>query len=339
MPDFVVKLKGDKCNYCSPDEGQARMTLADIVDSDTKGMTLESLKELTRLSTGKYDCLVGMTGGRDSTYLLYYAKEVMGLKPLAANFDTGFMTDEMVANMQNCVSTLGVDFIRFKADWQFFQKLLKGGFIHYGEFCSVCHQGHHYTLAKFAKDNNIRVILRGISSKTDLNQVDPHFFDFFCKTEQEFNEKIRGFAKDVGITDEELEYHKDFLHLESWADKEVKTIDLPDLLEYNGDQIQDILTHTFNWQYPPAQFIHGDCILNPVTIYLSRNKHGYSEKQIIISNLLAHGDIDLDRGKELLLTEENIGAADIPQFDKVLEILDIDRTTFEKVVDTHWKKN
>jgi hypothetical protein len=338
MPNHAITKKGDACNYCSPDKNQVLATTTDTVHNDNAGMTLDSIKELGRSSTGKYDCLVGLTGGRDSTYLLYYAKEILGLNPLAVNFDTGFMTDAVESNMQNCVSALGVDFIRFRIDWKFFQKLLRGFFINYGDLCSVCHQGHHYTLAKLSKENGITVILRGLSAKTDPNRIDPHFFDFFCKSEEEFNEKMGRFAKEEGITEEELEFHKDFLNIESWSNKDIKTIDLPDFLEYNFNQIQNILKKRFNWQHPPGQFIHGDCMLNPASIYLMRCRHGYSEKQVIISNLLAHRDIDVDQGKELLLNEENINSvSDIPNFDKVLNILNVTRAEFDQAVETHWK--
>lgn len=340
MPDCAVTLKEDKCTYCSPGEEQrSTFKITDMVHNDNEGMTIDKIKELTRTKTGKYDCLVGTTGGRDSTYLLYYTKEILGLNPLAVNFDTGFMTDIVVTNMQNTTSILGVDFMRYKIDWKFFQKLLRGFFLNYGEFCSVCHQGHIYSISKFAKDNGIPVIFRGISSKTDINRIDPHFADYFCKSEQDFNDKIRGFAREEGITDEELEYHKDFLNIQSWADKEIKTIDLPDLLDYDYRKIQEVLTKKFNWQHPPGQWIHGDCMLHPVLVHTTRCSTGYSEKQYTVSNLLIHGDIDIERGKELLLAEENISVYELPDFDKILNIFNIDRAAFEKTVETHWKKS
>lgn len=338
MPSFAISFKGNACSYCAPDEDTVLISTTDSVHNDNEGMTLEGIKELARSSTGKYDCLVGLTGGRDSTYLLNYTKEILGINPLAVNFDTGYMTDVAVNNMTNCVSLLGVDFIRYRMDWQFTQKLLRGFFINYGDICSVCHQGHHYTLAKFSKENGIAVIIRGLSSKTDPNRIDSNYFDYFCLSEEEFNEKIRGFAKEMSITKEELEFHKDFLHLEPWAKKDVKTIDLPDLLDYEYQQIQEIIEEKFNWQHPPGQFFHADCALNPLLAYLCRCKHGYSEKQLRVSNLLLHGDIDIAQGKEFLLKEENINSvSDIPNFDKVLNILNVTRDEFDKVVETHWK--
>jgi hypothetical protein len=337
MPGCAVKLKGDACEYCSPDDKRPKAKTSDIIPNDNEGLSIEDLKELTRLSTGKYDCLVGISGGRDSTFLLYYTKEILGFKPLAVNYNNGFLSPEAQANQQNIVKTLGGDFVQFRLDWNFLKKLYRGFFLHYGEFCSPCHKLHFYVMAKFAKDNGIRLELRGLSSKVETNQIDPDYFDFFCKSEEEFNEKVLSFANEENITDEELEFHKEFLYTEPWACKDVKVIDLPDLLDYKYQDVQKILTEKFNWTHPPGQFIHGDCLFDPLLIYLCHSKYGYSEKQTSISNLLIHGDIDTERAKELLLTEECASISEIRNFDELLRTLDIDRPAFEKIAATFWK--
>jgi tRNA(Ile)-lysidine synthase TilS/MesJ len=81
--------------------------------------------------------MVSITGGRDSTYLLYYAKHILGLNPVAFNFHTGFVSDVGQENMVNVTKALGIDFIQFRVDWQFLKKLARGFFINNGEVCSV----------------------------------------------------------------------------------------------------------------------------------------------------------------------------------------------------------
>lgn len=64
-----------------------------------------------------YDCIVGLSGGTDSTYLLYWAVQ-KGLRPLAVSFDNGWNTDIAVRNIRNATDTLGVELHTIIADWE-----------------------------------------------------------------------------------------------------------------------------------------------------------------------------------------------------------------------------
>tara|TARA_B100001939_G_scaffold347629_1_gene369851 strand:- start:869 stop:1906 length:1038 start_codon:yes stop_codon:yes gene_type:complete len=70
----------------------------------------------------KYDCIVGVSGGRDSTYTLYNAVK-LGLKPLAVHFDNGWNSDIAVKNIHNATKILNVDLETVVADWEEFKDL------------------------------------------------------------------------------------------------------------------------------------------------------------------------------------------------------------------------
>ncbi|MBF0360630.1 MAG: hypothetical protein HQK49_06450 [Oligoflexia bacterium] len=343
MPKHAVKLASDgsNCSYCSPKEFRKDITVAeDFIPNDNRGLTIADIKNLAQKSreafNHSYDCLIGITGGRDSTFILYYIKKILGLNPLAVNFSSIFQTEEARHNMRDATSKLGIDFITYSMDSIYFQKLAKGFFIKYGEFCSPCHKGHHYTLAKFATDFGIKVIIRGISSKIDLNRMDAKYFNYFCKSEDEFNDRINNIASEFNIKQEELNRHYNLNHLHSWKDKSILTIDLPDLLQWQYEDIQKVLEKEFDWRYPKGQFFHCDCKLNPTLCYQEYCKHGYSEKQIVISNMLLSKDISLKEGHEFLLSEEVASASAPANIDDVLKCLDIDRKTFDEVINKFW---
>lgn len=72
---------------------------------------LESLADQIRLS-GKgrgFDCIIGLSGGLDSSYAAYVAKEKMGLRPLLFHVDAGWNTDQAVGNIEKLVDGLGLD--------------------------------------------------------------------------------------------------------------------------------------------------------------------------------------------------------------------------------------
>ncbi|MBF0299504.1 MAG: hypothetical protein HQK51_12335 [Oligoflexia bacterium] len=350
MPEHAVQLTSDKssCSYCAPKEKRKDVTVGeDFIPNDNRGLTITDIKAMATSGANRpdkmaginnqYDCLIGITGGRDSTFILYYVKKILGLNPLAVNFSSIFQTEEARHNMRDATSKLGIDFITYSMDSNYFRKLAQGFFVKYGEFCSPCHKGHHYTLAKFASDFGIKIIIRGISSKIDLNRMDSKYFNYFCKSEDEFNDRISNIACEFNITQEELDRHYKLNHLQTWKDKSILTIDLPDLLEWQYDDIQKVLNKEFDWRYPNGQFFHCDCMLNPTLCYQEYCKHGYSEKQIVISNMLLSKDISLDQGREFLLSEE---VSSVPKnIKEVLKCLDLDRKTFDDVINKFWKKN
>jgi PP-loop superfamily ATP-utilizing enzyme len=338
MPSHAVTLSRDEksCSYCTPDDSREAITAGEtFIPNDNKGWSIDDIKNLREQSGGKYDCLVGLTGGRDSTFILYYIKKVLNLNPLAVNFSSPFQSEEAKHNMLDATSRLGVDFESYSIDSTFFNKLAKGFFIKHGEFCSPCHKGHHFTLAKFASEHGIRVIIRGISSKIDLNKANPKYFSYFCQSEDEFNERVKNMADEFDITNEELSRHQKMTHIQSWKDQTVLTIDLPDLLDWGYDEIQNVLDNEFDWKHPEGQFFHCDCVMNPTLCYTECAKHGYSEKQIVISNLLASKDIPIEKGKELLLMEEMPTVP--PNINDILKYLDVDRPAFDRTVDKFWK--
>ena len=69
-----------------------------------------------------YDCIMGLSGGVDSTYLAYVAKQ-LGLRPLAVHLDNGWNSELAVKNIENIVSRLGIDLHTHVIDWEEFRDL------------------------------------------------------------------------------------------------------------------------------------------------------------------------------------------------------------------------
>jgi len=72
------------------------------------------------LESGKnknFDCIIGLSGGLDSSYTAYVAKEKMGLRPLLFHVDAGWNTDQAVGNIEKLVNGLGLDLYTEVANW------------------------------------------------------------------------------------------------------------------------------------------------------------------------------------------------------------------------------
>lgn len=75
----------------------------------------------------KYDCILGVSGGVDSTYLAWLAKQA-GLKVLCVHFDNGWNSELAVMNIENTISKLGFDLYTYVIDWEEFRDLQRAYF-------------------------------------------------------------------------------------------------------------------------------------------------------------------------------------------------------------------
>jgi N-acetyl sugar amidotransferase len=123
------------CNICRQHEYKDEM----IDWTARKGQ----LDDLVALYRGKhdYDCIIPFSGGKDSTWTLYYLVKEYKLKPLVVRFDHGFMRPTVNDNTTRVLRTLGVDFHSFTPNWKVVQKLMLQAFLEKGDFCWHCHTG------------------------------------------------------------------------------------------------------------------------------------------------------------------------------------------------------
>jgi len=97
-------------------------TMKRFVDAAMAGERADELAALveTIKAAGKgkqYDCVIGVSGGVDSSYLALQAVK-LGLRPLAVHFDSGWNSELAVDNIHNIVSKLGLDLVTDVVDWR-----------------------------------------------------------------------------------------------------------------------------------------------------------------------------------------------------------------------------
>ncbi|MDG2297232.1 MAG: N-acetyl sugar amidotransferase [Gammaproteobacteria bacterium] len=122
------------CNICSQQEQKH------IIEW---GQNKSNLDELIESYRGKYDydCIVPFSGGKDSTWTLYYLVKEYGLKPLVVTFNHGFMRKNLKDNSERVFKKLGVDVIDFTPNWHVVRKLMLQSLLEKGDFCWHCHTG------------------------------------------------------------------------------------------------------------------------------------------------------------------------------------------------------
>lgn len=132
---------------------------------------LEQLAEKIRISgkNREYDCILGLSGGADSSYLAYIAKEVMHLRPLALVVDTGWNLNVAVENIEKIVKGLDLDMYTEVINWKEMADL-QLAFFKAGISSQDFPQDHAIfaSLYNYAVKHNIKYVLTGSNSATEF---------------------------------------------------------------------------------------------------------------------------------------------------------------------------
>ncbi len=115
-PNIVFDENGI-CDYCNNFEN----TIKPNWHIDDKGRDqLSAIAEKIHASSKNkdFDCIIGLSGGLDSSYTAYVAKEIMGLRPLLFHVDAGWNTDQAVGNIEKLVDGLGLDLYTEVVNWE-----------------------------------------------------------------------------------------------------------------------------------------------------------------------------------------------------------------------------
>ncbi len=117
----IVFDKDGFCNHCSDFLGvKSRYRLEGEAGKKKLAAVVEEIKRAGRGNT--YDCIVGVSGGVDSSYAAYLMCE-LGLRPLAVHMDNGWDSEESVSNVKKITNQLKIDYQSYVLDWEEFRDL------------------------------------------------------------------------------------------------------------------------------------------------------------------------------------------------------------------------
>lgn len=165
MPDTRPDLRFDQDGVCDACHSFARKH--DVIDWDARRVEFEALlNRHGNKDPSEYDCIIPVSGGKDSHLSLYYAKEVFGLNPLCVCFEPTLPTDIGRRNLEN-INDLGVDLIHFKRNPIVYKKLVMEGFKRVGDMEWINHMGIWSVPVHFAVKFNIPFIFWGESPQME----------------------------------------------------------------------------------------------------------------------------------------------------------------------------
>lgn len=256
---------------------------------------IEKIKEEGK---GKdFDCIMGMSGGIDSSYLLYVMKEQYGLRPLVFHVDAGWNSQIAVNNIERLIDGLGLDLYTEVINWEEIKDLqlafFKSGVPHID-----VPQDHAFfaTMYKFASKNNIKYILTGGNYSTECIR-NPLEWMYYQSDSIQLKDIHRKFGKKPLKTYpvSNILWHKVYLpHI-----KKIKLIRPLDYIPYNKDEAMQFLVDRFGYQkYPQKHF--ESRFTRFYESYWLPTKFGFDTRKVQYSSLILTGQMTREEALEEL---------------------------------------
>lgn len=162
----IVFDENGRCDFCN-DFYKNVLPKWNPVENNPELLKIASeIKKKTK--NKKYNCLIGFSGGADSSYLCYVAKKIMGLNPLALIVDTGWNLNVADENINAVLSKLNIDSVKITVDWEEMRSL-QIAFLKSGVPYQDLPQDHAIfaSIYNYAVKNKIKYVFTGANNATE----------------------------------------------------------------------------------------------------------------------------------------------------------------------------
>ena len=304
MDTSDVKIKFDSkglCEYCNNFDLNIKPNWKNSIQNE------KLLSNLAKniCNTGKnkdFDCIIGLSGGLDSSYAAYIAKEKMGLRPLLFHVDAGWNTDQAVGNIEKLVDGLGLDLYTVVANWDAIKRM-QVAFLRSGipDQDLVQDAVFFSELYKFARKNKIKYIITGSNYSTECCREPEEWGGYLGIDKMLFNDiwKKYGDGKPNDL------YLVDILKSKIWYEKilGMKKIYPLNLVNYIKEEAEIELKNRFGWQ-PFLHKHHESRFTRFYEDYWLPRRFGFEKRRAHFSSLIMTKQMSRDEAMKRISKPE-----------------------------------
>ena len=322
------------CNFCrshAPARYLGRAALEEAIAAATKD------------ASGRPRCMVPVSGGKDSAYVLYYLVKELGVDAVAMNYDGGFTHPDATSNLKTMVDRLGVTLITVRNLHQ--RKLMVGNLRAYLErpmpsmvplMCTGCRIGIVGSACKVAREQGIDTIVMGWS------HIEEAPFKANSLT-ADGGSVLRGLVKNVlenpryllkgGPVTQVADYVHSYARVRDWGTAlrilhpGIRQVSFFDFIDYDPERVQRTVTEEVGWISPdPDNSWRFDCTVKLLLGHLYRSAWGFTVDHDYLSAKIREGYITREQAlarveksearapeafEELSAMLTDVGAADL----------------------------
>jgi len=301
--DHSIHFDGNgKCDYCRNFD----TAIAPNWHTNEHGATtLAALANQIHLDNknNDFDCIIGLSGGLDSSYAAYIAKEKMGLRPLLFHVDAGWNTDQAVGNIEKLVDGLGLDLYTDVVNWESIKRM-QVAFLRAGipDQDLVQDAAFFSGLYKFARKYNIKHIITGSNFSTECCREPEEWGGYLGIDKKLFGDIWRQCGD--GKANDEFPL-VDILVYKLWYQKilGMKVHHPLNLVPYIKKDAEDELEHRFGWQRFQHKH-HESRFTRFYEDYWLPRRFGYEKRRAHFSSLIMTGQMTRDQALDRISRPE-----------------------------------
>lgn len=245
----------------------------------------------------EFDCIIGMSGGIDSSYLTYLATEKLQLRPLVFHVDAGWNSQEAVNNIEQIVERLGLDLYTEVINWEEMRDLqlafFKAGVPHIDT-----PQDHAFfaTMYKFASKYKIKYILTGGNYSTECirNPIEWMYYQSDSRQIKDIHNKFGSRPlKTFPLTN--ILWHKLYLPYI----RGIEVCRLLDYVVYDKEKATRLLVENYGYQRYPQKHFESRFTRFYESYWLPK-KFGFDTRRVQFSSLILTGQMTREEALEKL---------------------------------------
>ena len=338
LPETAEGIKFDKlgvCQACQSSEHKMHINWAE------RGAALRKILDYYKAKSGSnYDCIVPISGGKDSAFQLHIIVKVYGMKPLAVTASHGWYSDTGRYNLENIVSKLNIDHIMFTPNPDLIKRLSRHSLDAIGDACWHCHAGIGVFPLQIAVKFNIPLIIWGESIAETAGRathLDPIKFDKEYLMKQSIKIDANGMICDTLSAKDMHPYQ--FPSAEELERVGVHGIFLGNYVFWDEERQTEFVVKEYGWREAPVegaykQYKSVECVMAGVHDYTKFLKRGYGRGTDQASLDVRAGLMTREEGFEVAKATDTKKPGMLPKY---LKLMEISEKKLEKIIKSHRK--
>ena len=305
MPETQEGIKFDEMGICQACQSSEQKIHINWIEREKD---LSKILEDAKAKAGNnYDCIIPISGGKDSTFQLHVLTKIYGMKPLAVTFNHNWYSETGWYNLQNVLQEFNVDHIMFTPNRDLVNRLAKKSLEGIGDSCWHCHAGVGAFPLQIAVKFKIPLLVWGESiaesSGRATYQCPIHKFD------RDYFTKVSAKLKPAEMACEYLT-EKDLYPFNVPSIKEMEEIGvfgihLGDYIFWDDERQTEFVRDTYGWKETEMEgtykgYKSAECIMPGIHDFTCYLKRGFGRASF-------HASVDIRNG--LLTREEGIELA------------------------------
>lgn len=312
-PTIIIDDEDGICSGCKYHESRIKL---EVNWTERRSMFEDILNEAKNMAKERgnaYDCIIPISGGKDSHFQVFVVKELYGLNPLLVSYNHIFNHEAGLRNLENLVEKSGCDLIRFTSSPKVVKKLSRFMLKTVGDLTWHYHAGIRTLPFKIAVEKNIPLIIWGEHGFAELTGIVSleDFVEFTRWNRKEHD--MRGLEPEdiVRKSKGEIKLHELDPYIfptdEQLENTEVRGIYMSNFFDWNAKEAVEKMIKL--WDFKPisyerdrtfVQYAKIDDHANDVHDYLKFLKFGYGRATDDASMEIRHGRMSRSEGIELV---------------------------------------